>query len=226
LSARDEIAAQVESLPTMWDGKNCVLQMREGGDKWRQTEWPGWYFHHWMKTVLDKKIIETPGPKIGATSFFGFGDGVPWTLRTHALNAQAWGARYRLPAPEHSVILYDTDATEAALAAFGRIGVVILCGEAVWDSSGSFRRWHNALKGEESSFEIDRKKRGAPSRHRKRAFILKGFLIFFLSPEGLSKCGSFQKGLRNKDGAPRRSKVTITLGDYREHYKKLTKRGE
>ena len=60
-----------------------------------------------------------------------------------------------------------------------------------------------------SKYEIERIKRGAPSRRRKVSFALKQIVFIRIDDQMLVKCGSFQSGFRNADGGPRKPKVLM-----------------
>ncbi|MHA1868470.1 MAG: hypothetical protein ACTSXD_10545 [Candidatus Heimdallarchaeaceae archaeon] len=96
-----------------------------------------------------------------------------------------------------------------------RIRYVIVEGEAIFDNTEEFKAWHDNLKGKISKYEIERKKRGAPSRRRKTKFYIKEFNFLWLNDNLLSQGQSngwiryFQKGMRNADGSPRRPKYMI-----------------
>lgn len=36
----------LSNLPTIWDGKESVLELKEANFNWRQMEWWGFYFEH------------------------------------------------------------------------------------------------------------------------------------------------------------------------------------
>jgi len=68
-----------------------------------------------------------------------------------------------------------------------------------------------------SAYVRERIRRGAPSRRRKRAVTLKGYILFGLDRSSLSlgiKDGwirPFQQGMRNADGSPRRAKFMLDI---------------
>lgn len=88
----------------------------------------------------------------------------------------------------------------------------------VRDEEGSFKAWHDKLKGGVSRYERERVERRAPSRARKKSFAVENYLTFALNSDDISRGisegwlkDSFQKGMRNADGSPRRVKYSVRL---------------
>lgn len=79
------------------------------------------------------------------------------------------------------------------------------------DDKRTFQKWHEALKGGKSQYEIERIRRGAWSRLRKVEFKLKQISFIKIDDAVLIKCGSFQRDFRNANGTPRREKVLLDL---------------
>lgn len=92
------------------------------------------------------------------------------------------------------------------------MGLVLALGEVVYnDNNRSFQKWHENLKGGQSSYTRDRIQRGAWSRLRKVEIRLQQISLILLTEDTLQNCGSFQKNFRNADGSPRNSKVLLDL---------------
>jgi len=79
------------------------------------------------------------------------------------------------------------------------------------DDKRTFQKWHEALKGGKSEYEMERIKRGAWSRLRKVEFKLEQISFIRIDDAVLVKCGSFQRDFRNAGGQPRREKVLLDL---------------
>jgi hypothetical protein len=79
------------------------------------------------------------------------------------------------------------------------------------DEQRTFQKWHEALKGGKSKYELERIKRGAWSRLRKTEFNLEQISFIKIDDNVLIKCGSFQRDFRNSNGRPRREKVLLDL---------------
>lgn len=188
-------------MPNIWDGRASIIEMKESGyHHWRQMEWMGWYFQFLCEREF-QEIFLMPGKTYGRTEFDALGQ-MSWDFKAHAANTQS-----------HTVIVNDTEAIENTLRDYGYYGLVLAIGEVEYnDEERTFKAWHDHLKGDMSAYEKKRINRGAMSRRRKTKFVLSEIHFICLNEEMLKECsGSFQKGFRNADGSPRRSKVTVNI---------------
>lgn len=194
------VAGALGSIPFDWDGRDSITQMKEGGSsQWRQMEWIGFYFEFLCQRHLSS-ILNMPGPSFGRVGFDAQRQ-VPWDLKSHVTGPR-----------KDTLIVNDTEAIHDAIQKFGAVGLLVASGIAIYDDErGSFRDWHDKLKGAESEYVKQRKARGAKSRRRKVRFTIKEFLICGLDEDSLKTVGSFQRGMRNADGSPRREKVSLNL---------------
>lgn len=192
-----------------WDGIRCIEYMRATGCKnWAQTEWIGFYFEHRAKQILAKTIGGEPGPKIGHVAIDYAVKGQPWDFKAHSIKKYGGWA-----------YLNDVEAVDTCALHLGGIGWIIAVGTAEHDEDGSFRDWHERLKGAPSRYSRERQARGAPSRPRKRSFNCSHFLIAkVFSPEQISAAmdakllrSDMQIGQRNSDGSARRPKYGIHM---------------
>ena len=195
-----KMVGPMHKLPELWDGRKSIVEMKDNGyGQWKQMEWIGWYFQFLCARTL-RRILEMPGPRFGNAEFDAMGS-VPLDFKAHAMNTSS-----------HQIIVNDSEATAGAIGRYGAVGLVLALGEVEYnDENRAFQAWHNALKGGESHYEVERKKRGAWSRLRKRSFRLKQISFVEITDDTLIKCGSFQTDFRNADGSPRRSKVLLDL---------------
>lgn len=206
----DEICKVLRShLQRNWNGKECILELKESEYQWKQMEWIGWYFEHKAFQILREEIGGERGPKYGNTDFDYLRNGYVWDFKSHVDNASS--SRW--------TILNDSEAVGKCLEEYGELGFIVARGIAEYDEDGSFKKWHDALKGKKSNYEKERIKRGAPSRKRKTEFKVTGFQVFRITDDILEKgldsrwIGGFQKGMRNADGSPRRQKFMIVLDE-------------
>lgn len=186
-----------------WDGKETIMYMKNNGCRnWKQMEWLGWYFQFMCENILSKSgFMEIPGTKYGNVEFDGFKT-IPWDFKLHVNNAGS-----KIPTNGYQEIV-------EAIEEYGQVGFIIACGTAIYDDENeTFKKWHDALKGKISDYELERIKRGAKSRARKKSFVLESIDFVFLNKETLSRCGSFQAGMRNADGSPRNPKVMLDISD-------------
>jgi hypothetical protein len=194
------ISEVLKNLPTFWDGKEAILEMKEAGfTHWKQMEWIGWYFQFLCEKFL-KNIIQIPGPKFRNARFDGFLK-IPWDFKAHAINTSS-----------HQIIVNDSEAIAKGIENFGSVGLILAMGKVEYnDEERTFQKWHEELKGGKSKYELERIKRGAWSRLRKTKFILKQISFIRIDDNVLVKCGSFQRDFRNSNGRPRREKVLLDL---------------
>jgi len=145
-------------------------------------------------------IVEIPGPKYGNVRFDGFLK-IPWDFKAHAINTSS-----------HQIILNDSEATAKGIEKLGSVGLILAMGKVEYnDEKRTFQKWHEALKGGKSKYELERIKRGAWSRLRKTEFNLEQISFIKIDDNVLVKCGSFQRDFRNSNGRPRREKVLLDL---------------
>jgi len=195
-----------DGLPPVWNGKDAILELKSAEYQWKQMEWIGWYFEWKAKRVLIGKLGGSDGPKYGNTRF-DYRKEFVWDLKAHPGNSRTL-----------FTILNDVEAIDRSIREFGTIGFILAVGTVGYDESGSFKPWHDGLKGGVSRYEEERVLRGAKSRRRKISFEVENYLTFALDREdivrGLSEGwlrDTFQKGMRNADGSSRRAKYSIRL---------------
>lgn len=194
-----------EVLPSVIDGKIAVQMLRaEGSSNWRQMEWIGFWFEHVVATQVVPKTGGSRGPTYGNTEF-DFQRNFVWDLKVH-VSGSDW------------LILNDQDAVHACISDHSGIGYLIVEGAADFDLDGSFKAWHDNLKGGTSAYERNRVMRGARSRRRKTSFRPGRILAVWIpSSADASKAvkdgwlKGFQEGMRNSNGNPRRAKFQVKI---------------
>jgi len=193
----DILSPIVSKIPTIWDGKNVILEMKAEGGRWKDMEWIGFYFELLCKKNLSE-VVEMPySKKYGNVSFDGFFE-CPWDFKAHAMQSKK------------DIIINDSEAISNAIKDFGHMGIIIATGPVVYDNeSGDFKKWHDNLKGKKSKYELKRIERGAPSRRRKISMQISKIFFVEIDKELLIKSGTFQKNFRNQDGSSRREKVSL-----------------
>ncbi len=195
------------NLPSYWDGKECILYMKENGcTHWRQMEWFGFYFQFMCETILGEKgYMKVPGVKYGNVEFDGF-KLIPWDFKAHTLNGSSPN---KVPTNGYLEI-------KEAIEEYGCVGFIIASGNANFDDEEqSFKKWHDYLKGKISKYEKSRIARGALSRRRKASFKLESIRFVFVDKDTFKYCKTFQTGMRNSNGKPRKSKIEIDISDPR-----------
>lgn len=193
------------TFPKYWDGKTAILEMRDNGyPHWRQNEWIGFYFQYLCDKNLPKAGMKIPGTKYGRAEF----DGnlmIDWDFKAHPIFNKDGKAKTEL-------IVNDMEATVATIAKNGQAGLIVACGVAKFnDTDMSFRTWHKELKGGDSAYSIANAARGASNRLYKVTFDVDHIDIFLLDKDTFASQSSFQKGMRNSNGNPRREKLQVDL---------------
>lgn len=190
-------------LPTKWDGKASVLEMKEADFNWRQMEWWGFYFEMLCHRRLAGKF-SIPGDKYGsaATSCFDLKRSINWDLKAKAIKSD-----------DHRSILNDTEAMDWSIKEYGVHGLMIgLCDVEYNDNDRTFQRWHEELKGGKSKYQLEREQRTSVSRYRKTRAELQEVLFLAVTPKNISLLGIHHQG-RNSNGKPRPPKYML---DYDE----------
>ena len=190
-----------ETLPSTWDGKNCVLALKAANYFWKQSEWPGFWFEWEASRAVVERIGGRVGPTYGNTQF-DLAMGHTWDLKAHSRDARG-------------IITNDAQAIEDCVKAEGGLGFIIAAGTAVYDD-GAFRVWHDALKGEMSTYSQRNRALGRPRRRRKSGFIDPEYQAIFLTRQSLSagKAGGWirvHRQGRNSNGQPRPPKYLLAV---------------
>jgi len=190
------------------DGKEAILELKRINYNWKQMEWIGWYFEHLLFTKITGTLGGTAGQTFGNTTF-DYKKNYVWDFKAHPILTSN-GTQ------NEPMILNDKEAVDLCIRQYNGIGFVIVYGYAVFDQTGQFKAWHDTLKGGHSEYERERIERGAPSRIRKSAFKIDHIeALFFNNSEELNRgitegwITSFQEGMRNANGSPRRPKYAI-----------------
>lgn len=141
------VAALAERIPTRWDGRACVNEMRKAAySQWRQMEWPGFYLEFvGLPTLNDAfPMPETGGPqrRFGQTTF-DYALGRVWDLKVHTSRKLFYPSRKEQKSPSR-VILNDARAARACVEEQG-LGFLILSGISEYDETGTFDRWHRGV---------------------------------------------------------------------------------
>ncbi|PIP12800.1 MAG: hypothetical protein COX49_03655 [bacterium (Candidatus Stahlbacteria) CG23_combo_of_CG06-09_8_20_14_all_40_9] len=200
LKTAKQIGRILRHIPKLWDGRDSILEMKKTNfPHWKQMEWIGFYFQFLCGKYLSR-VMKLPGPRYGRVEFDGLKN-IPWDFKAHAMNTSS-----------HQIIVNDSEATANGIKDYGKVGLILALGKVLYnDEDRTFQKWHEALKGGKSKYEIERIKRGAWSRIRKVSFDLQQISFIRITDDTLVKCGSFQRDFRNAGGQPRREKVLLDL---------------
>lgn len=197
-----------KSVPKYVDGKNAIIEMKNGGSRnWRQMEWIGFWFEFFLEKNLIPILGGSKGPTYGTTQF-DFKKKYVWDLKAH-------------PSESKSLILNDQTAVKECVKSERGLGFIIISGQAEYDDAeGSFKKWHDSLKGKTSAYEKARVARGAPSRRRKISFEPNHLhALWFDDTNELNSAvdngwlNSFQAGMRNSNSKLRPAKFSLNLSN-------------
>jgi len=207
----------MSKLPKYWLGEQSIKFMKYNGcNHWRQMEWAGFYFQFMCEMILaENNFFEIPGKKYGNVEFDGF-KVINYDFKAHS---EFPGSTSKVPTNGY------VEVTQA-ISEYGTVGFIVANGTVVFDSHlQTFKHWHDEFKGNTSEYEIERIKRGAPSRRRKVSFDLHEIVFLFVDEITLELTGKFQGGMRNSNGTPRNHKVMIDLNDprFEKHIYKVVK---
>ena len=201
----DMIKSDLSKMPVLWEGKACVLELKEADYNWRQMEWWAFYFEHKFQSIF-KSTFQFPGEKYERVHFDMKGE-INWDLKAKAIKSD-----------DHKVILNDRAAMEDSIARHGFHGEIIaLCDVEYNDINRSFQRWHSELKGGLSKYEKERKQRTSVSRYRKTKAELTEILFVIFTSNDLSKLSIMKQG-RNSNGKPRPEKYMLDLETIDQFY--------
>lgn len=197
--------SHLADLPTHWDGKRSVLELKDKEYNWRQMEWWAFYFEFLCQERLAREF-EIPGDdyKHGKTrtSCFDLKRSINWDLKAKAIKSD-----------DNRSILNDKSGMDWSIDEYGFHGLIIgLCDVEYNDNDRSFQRWHDELKGGKSKYEKEREQRTSVSRYRKTRADLVEILFLVVHSGNVSLLGIHQQG-RNSNGKPRPPKYML---DYDE----------
>lgn len=200
-----EVASHaLAALPTIWEGKNSILEMQAVNFQWRQMEWFGFYFELKVCAALAGEFT-VPGEKYGTVTF-DLKRSVNFDLKAKAIKSD-----------DHRAILNDKTAMEASIAAHGEHGVMMALCDVEYDAPDrTFQKWHSELKGGKSAYELKREARTTASRYRKTRVKLAEILYLRIDAENIGYLDTMRQG-RNSNGAARPEKYMLDL-DKIEHF--------
>jgi hypothetical protein len=198
----DALIEKLSTFPRLWDGKTCVERMLQENYHWRQSEWTGFFFQLLCRDSLGD-IMEIPGRRYDTGDFDAFFVN-DWDFKTHTASISG------IPRKSSEVILNDLETINQSLDRYGKVHFLIATGDATMDLDGSFKAWHNELKGGVSDYVRDRIERGAPSRPLKTAFKVESIEIFEINERNRGLLKVFSQG-RNSNGRARPLKYSLLL---------------
>ncbi len=194
----DIFKSKLSDLPKEWDGKTSILELKEADYNWRQMEWWAFYFEFKSHQLLQSEFT-FPGDRFGNVNFDLRG-AINWDLKSSAIKSDS-----------HKIILNDKIAMDASLEKDRYHGEIIaLCDVVYNDHDRSFQKWHTALKGGLSQYEMERISRTSISRYRKTKATLTEIVFVVFKDDDFEKLDIMRQG-RNSNGTPRKEKYMLNL---------------
>ena len=191
-----------------WDGRECVEEMRDSGYStgWKQMEWIGFYFQMKCEQLL-KGFFAIPGESYrdGNVEFDGKSEGYNFDFKAHS----AFDAEGK---PKPNTILNDKLSMEQSIQAYGRHGLILAQLRCTYDFDGSFRLWHQGIKGEKSKYEKEGERTGRKSRVRKVTAKVERLIVLTITKDNLLHLPILTQG-KNSDGTPRPLKYGLDTGN-------------
>jgi len=185
-------------LPKYWDGKKCILELKEANYNWRQMEWWAFYFEWQCNNTLECEFL-IPGDRINNVTFDAKRE-INWDYKAKAIKSD-----------DHRAILNDCEAMELSIDKYGAHGEIIaLCDVEYNDVDRSFQQWHTKLKGGKSQYELNRIKRTSVSRYRKVSAELTEIIFLIIYEKDLDNLSIMHQG-RNSNGRLRPPKYLLDL---------------
>ncbi len=187
---------QLKNLPKLWEGKKCVLELKEADYNWRQMEWWAFYFEFLCRSRLNG-LFEIPGETFGTVTFDAKRE-INWDFKAKAIKSD-----------DHRAILNDKKAMLQSVEKHGAHGVMIaMCDVEYNDVNRTFQKWHAELKGGLSKYERERIARTSVSRYRKTKAELQEILFLLIDAENIEELDTMRQG-RNSNGKPRPEKFML-----------------
>jgi hypothetical protein len=129
----------VATIPTSWEGKKCILEMKDADYNWKQMEWWAFYWELLFHRGNTRGHFTIPGERINAVVFDLTGS-ISWDLKAKAIKSDS-----------HQAILNDRTAVDETIARYGTYGAMIaLCDVEYNDDRRTFQRWRETLQGGKS----------------------------------------------------------------------------
>lgn len=207
----NRVAPLLRGLPKRWEGKECILRMKECDYHWRQTEWWAFYFELLCRERL-ASVLRMPGDRDRTTVWDGTGS-INWDFKGKAIKTDT-----------RSMILNDHEAMNASIDKHGEHGLIVcLCDVEYNDKDRTFEQWRTDLHGGKSKYQVARDLRTPISRYRKTLAVPVELLFMRLDATSKDRLGLMKQG-RNSNGKDRPVKYTINIeacSDFIMHREKI-----
>lgn len=187
----------IGDIPVEWDAFDCILEMMEVDYHWKQMEWWGFYLEYKIRKFLQDDFLITGRDKIP----FDLKRDIDWDIKGTISDGKTG-----------SVLLNDTVEMADSIKENGFHGNIIAFFTPEYDTDGSFKEWHDSLKGEKSKFVLEREERTDRSRVRKKKVTLNKIIVVMYDLNDLPNLEIMRQG-RNANGKPRKPKYSLNIKD-------------
>lgn len=202
------------------DGRQCITAMKRYEEEtgvhtnWRQMEWFGWYSEFLLNTNNDgfSRSKDRFLTYTGSYMCFDYVDdksGIIFDLKSSvSMNGTL----------DHMLITNDLTAIKNVIKIRGRLLFVVINAIPSMDMDGSFRIWHDALKGKKSKYAELGESTGRRHRARKKSVELTNIDIFDISDLSIVESMPVMKQGKNSNGNKRPEKMMIDAGILQPEY--------
>lgn len=126
----------LSSLPTSWDAKECILELKEANYTWKQFPWSYFYFEYKLKQAL-QDLYQFPGDNHYDRLAFNLKSSINWDCIVKSI-------KYDDPL----VTLNYKPAIERSVKEYGYHGVILaMCDIEYHRDKDGFFEWHANLYG-------------------------------------------------------------------------------
>jgi len=197
------------------DGKQAILEMKNDGEPyWKEMEWPSYYLSYLLRKELRDRmqIVEKGRRRIC------FQGEHPWDVRVKAKESK-----------DPRVILTDVKNTDMVFDDGNGFGLIVFFVMTEKDEDGTFRQWHEELKGGSSEYTKKIASEGRKPRIRKKSiYLISGEAWFFPDLESF-RSGveqgwldeDFARTMRNSNERSRNPKYAINVSEIPNQFRVL-----
>ena len=209
----DDIKKISDSLGDCWDGKASIIRMRaDNYNQWKQMEWAGFYFQYLIQLNNDNSFL-IPGKTFNKTTFDAH-----WVETDMPLDVKYHSNKNPKSQYNAKIALNDIEAMDNAIDIYGRIGILVACGDNTYDENGEFKMWHDSLKGEKSKYVKEGEETDRKSRMRKVFTRITHLHFYQIDNSNINLLGTFQEGMKNSNGSLRRAKYSLNVSKIQPLY--------
>ncbi len=196
---------RIANLPTLWDGKASVMELREAGRNADRPDWWVAYFETLCFNAL-RGEFQQPGDRFGATAFH-LKRNINWDVKAKAIRSDS-----------QIVVLHDARALRETIRQNGEAGVILaLCDVEYGDTDRAFEKWRTDLINDASANQNEREPPTATSRYRITKATLTQILLLRLTRNDLPQLCQTREETSNAEPRPH-FKYTLNLEKISDYF--------